>query len=262
MMEGVQAPELDASEGEKEKAPDREGEREAERQSAAREAEDLGREEQGADYQDEAEAEPQMNTASDGEKEKQREAERMSAAQRKMRERNEAKLKKLAKQRTAERADLEADNQGYVNNDSNTDLNKNTSRQKPDRKQKRRDQKQEKEMGQSDGPIPPGKDRREFIDKGHVTPDPERDLMSHEEWREQDTFFGKVKQSLRRTYDDFQGRTKDLEEKAQGKEPSATPPQREKPPRETGRSAQQEKWRSEMSRRRESGRDDPERGRE
>jgi len=52
MMEGVQAPELDASEGEKEKAPDREAE--AQRQNAAREAEDRGREGQGADYQDEA----------------------------------------------------------------------------------------------------------------------------------------------------------------------------------------------------------------
>jgi hypothetical protein len=52
MMEGVQAPELGASEGEKEKTPDRESE--AQRQNAAREAEDLGRENQDADYQDEA----------------------------------------------------------------------------------------------------------------------------------------------------------------------------------------------------------------
>jgi len=233
MMEGVQAPELGASEGEKEKEPDREAE--AQRQNAAREAEDRGREDQGADYQDETESEPQMKTASDGEKEK---------------------------QRAAERADPEADNQGYVDRDSKIDLNQETFQQKPDREQERHDQKQETEMGQNDGPIPPGKDRREFIDKGHVTPDPERDLMSHEEWREQDTFLGKFKQSWRRTFDDFRGRTKDLEEKAQGKEPSATPSPREKPHRETGRSAQQEKWRSEMSRSRAAGRDDPEQGRE
>ena len=181
---------------------------------------------------DEVKAAPQEKSVPEGENKKtdDREAEERTAAQREKRDR--AKNKKAEKQQATERD------------------------------QNHRDQQQETQMGQNNGPIPPGKDRREFIDKGHVTPDPERDLMSHEEWREQDTFFGKVKQSLRRTYDDFQGRTKDLEEKAQGKEPSANPPPREKPPRGTGRSAQQEDWRAEISRSRDAGRDDPEQGRE
>ena len=108
----------------------------------------------------------------------------------------------------------------------------------------------------------PSPERQEMIDKGHVKPDPQRDLMSHEDWREQDTFLGKVKQSVRRTFDDLRGRTKDLEEKARGKPPAQPQPKRDEPQQEPDRSAQQEKWRSEMSRRRESRRDDPERGRE
>jgi hypothetical protein len=186
---------------------------------------------------DEAKAATQEKSVSEGENKKtdDRSAEERSAAQREKRARTKDK------EATREKAE---------------------KRQGTERDQNRRDQQQETKTGQNDGPIPPGKDRREFIDKGHLTPDPERDLMSHEEWREQDTFFGKMKQSLRRTYDDFQGRTKDPEEKAQGKEPSANPPPREKTPRETGQSAQQEKWRSEMSRSRETGRDDPEQGRE
>lgn len=186
---------------------------------------------------DEVKVAPQEKSTPEGEKEKAPDlkAEKTSEARREKRDRT--KDKKAAQEKAKKR-------------------------QRNERDQNRRDQQQETKMGQNDGPIPPGKDRREFIDKGHVTPDPERDLMSHEEWREQDTFFGKVKQSLRRTYDDFQGRTKDLEEKAQSKEPSATPPPREKPAHENSRSAQQEKWRSEINRSRDAGRDDPEQGRE
>jgi hypothetical protein len=67
-------------------------------------------------------------------------------------------------------------------------------------------------------PKPPGKDRGELIDKGHVTPDPSRDLLTHEEWRDQDRFLTKVQQSWRRTMDDFRGRTRELEERAKGGE--------------------------------------------
>lgn len=186
---------------------------------------------------DEVKTTPQEKPTPEGEKEKAPDlkADKTSEAQREKRDRT--KDKKAAQEKAAKQQATERD-------------------------QNRRDQQQETQMGQNDGPIPPGEDRREFIDKGHVTPDPERDLMSHEEWREQDTFFGKVKQSLRRTYDDFQDRTKDLEEKARGKEQSASPQPREKPPEETSRSAQQEKWRSEINRSRDAGRDDPEQGRE
>ena len=61
---------------------------------------------------------------------------------------------------------------------------------------------------------PPSPERRELIDKGHVTPDPERDLLSHEDWKAQDKFSTKVQQSWRRTMDDIRGRTAELEERA------------------------------------------------
>lgn len=67
-------------------------------------------------------------------------------------------------------------------------------------------------------PVPPNKERRELIDKGHIEPDPSRDLLSMEEWKAQEKFYTKVQQSWRRTMDDFRGRTKDLEERAMGKE--------------------------------------------
>lgn len=63
----------------------------------------------------------------------------------------------------------------------------------------------------------PSPERQDLIDKGHVQPDPERDLMSHEDWTAQDKFTTKVQQSWRRTMDDFRGRTKDLEDRARGK---------------------------------------------
>lgn len=63
-------------------------------------------------------------------------------------------------------------------------------------------------------PKPPSDERRELIDKGHIAPDPERDRLSHEEWRSKDKFLTKVQQSWRRTMDDFRGRTKTLEERA------------------------------------------------
>jgi hypothetical protein len=167
-------------------------------------------------------------------------------------------------------------NEVYVKYDSNTDLKQNPSKQK---KQKRKVPNQEKEEemqrnADSGDPVEPNPERQELIDKGHVKPDPDRDLMSHEEWHEQDTFLGKTKQSWRRTFDDFRGRTKDLEEKAHGKErgkesvraepkaEQAKPTQQRDADKNKIRSAQQEKWRSEMSRNREAGRDDPEQGRE
>ena len=61
---------------------------------------------------------------------------------------------------------------------------------------------------------PPSAERRELIDKGHVTPDPDRDLLSHKEWQAQDKFTTKVQQSWRRTMDDIRGRTVELEERA------------------------------------------------
>lgn len=68
-----------------------------------------------------------------------------------------------------------------------------------------------------DGLKKPSPERQELIDKGHVQPNPERDLMSHEDWKAQDKFTTKVQQSWRRTMDDFRGRTKDLEDRARGK---------------------------------------------
>lgn len=81
------------------------------------------------------------------------------------------------------------------------------------------DKKKGKDMSRDheDGLKKPSPERQELIDKGHVQPDPERDLMSHEDWKAQDKFTTKVQQSWRRTMDDFRGRTKDLEDRARGK---------------------------------------------
>lgn len=63
-------------------------------------------------------------------------------------------------------------------------------------------------------PTPPGAERRELIDKGHLPPDPQRDALPMEDWKAQDKFTTKVQQSWRRTMDDIRGRTKELEERA------------------------------------------------
>jgi hypothetical protein len=63
----------------------------------------------------------------------------------------------------------------------------------------------------------PSPERQEDIDKGNVQPDPERDLMGHDEWKNQDTGLNKMQQSWRRTMDDLRGRTKDQEDRAKGK---------------------------------------------
>ena len=61
---------------------------------------------------------------------------------------------------------------------------------------------------------PPSPERRELIDKGHVTPAPDRDLLTHKEWQAEDKFGTKMQQSWRRTMDDIRGRTVELEERA------------------------------------------------
>jgi len=65
---------------------------------------------------------------------------------------------------------------------------------------------------------PPNTQRREMIDKGHIEPDPNRDGLTQEEWQGQDRFLTKVQQSWRRTMDDFRGRSRELEERAKGKD--------------------------------------------
>lgn len=82
-------------------------------------------------------------------------------------------------------------------------------------------QSQERETGEEKDmsePVTPNEERRELIDKAHVKPDPYRDRLSMQEWNDHEKFSTKVQQSWRRTMDDFRGRTKDLEEKALGKE--------------------------------------------
>lgn len=153
---------------------------------------------------------------------------------------------------------------------------KETERQaKPSRKrQNKQHNKQHSREEDVSGPVTPGKGRREMIDKGHVEPDPARDLLTHEEWKQQESFFTKVKQSVLRTYDDVTGRTKYLEEKAQGfarPEPEKPTPEPEKKTErkaeqkrdaEAERSKAQEKWRADISRSRGAGRDDSDRGRD
>jgi len=199
--------------------------------------------------QTEAETEVEVKSAAAGEKEKA--PDRETVAQRKKQDRTQVNEKQ----------------QALKNRDRTQQAEKNVadaSQQKTRKRHETEATKGEKmERGKNtDDLARPSPERQEMIDKGHVKPDPQRDLMSHEDWREQDTFLGKVKQSVRRTLDDLRGRTKDLEEKAQGNPPAQPQPKRDEPQQESDRSAQQEKWRSEMSRRRESGRDDPEQGRE
>jgi hypothetical protein len=199
--------------------------------------------------QSEAEPEAEAKFAAAGEKEKA--PDRETVAQRKNQDRTQRNEKQQASK----------------NRDRTQQAEKNAA--DPSQQKTRKRHKTEATKGEqmqrgknTDDLAGPSPERQEMIDKGHVKPDPRRDLMSHEDWREQDTFLGKVKQSVRRTFDDLRGRTKDLEEKAQGNPPAQPQPKRDEAQQESDRSAQQEKWRSEMSRRRESGRDDPERGRE
>lgn len=65
---------------------------------------------------------------------------------------------------------------------------------------------------------PPNTQRQELIDKGHIEPDPNRDGLAPEQWRDQDTFLTKVQQSWRATMDDFRRRTRELEKQATGKD--------------------------------------------
>lgn len=215
----------------------------------------------------EAKAEPQEKTAPEGEKEKERgrAAGDKPEVKRKSRGRDRPKKtrrKKTEKTRSRKQAEPESDKQDYAEKSGNADLKSDFSKQTTGPEKIREEQSAFEREENVSYPVRPSKERQELIDKGHIAADPSRDLMSHETWREQDSFFGKIKQSVRRTFDDFSGRTKDLEEKAHGREYAASRQEPKEPKRNTGRSAQQEKWRSEMSRNRKAGRDDPEQGRE
>ena len=135
-------------------------------------------------------------------------------------------------QAAPERDGPEADNEPYVKYDSKADAKSEpTSQQNPEASQERdlhdEELKRESELSnredqdmsreREDGLKKPSLERQELIDKGHVQPDPDRDLMSHEDWKSQDKFTTKVQQSWRRTMDDFRGRTKDFEDRVRGK---------------------------------------------
>lgn len=225
------------------------------------------------DERSEARGRAEGKSASAGEKEKA--PDRETVAQRREREQPEKSEKQAASKsqtereqgRSASESESEADNQAYVKKVNTADLNREgRSQQKaagePERKQQGKEQADMTRDTGRDNLTEPSTQRQEIIDKGHITPDPERDRMTHERWREQDSFLGKVKQSVRRTFDDFTGRTEQLEEKAQRTQAAPDQPTHETPQKPQERSAQQEKWRSEIARRREAGRDDPEHGRE
>ena len=94
----------------------------------------------------------------------------------------------------------------------------------------------------------PNTQRQELIDKGHIEPDPNRDGLTLEDWENQDSFLNRVKQSIRRTYDDLAGRTKTLEAKAQGRqqaEVAQAQPQKA-PEQSPSQSAEQKQWKAEM----------------
>lgn len=103
-------------------------------------------------------------------------------------------------------------------------------------------------------PTEPNTQRREMIDAGHLEPDPTRDKLTHEEWRKQGSFIEKVKQSFRRTMDDFTGRTSHLEEKARHMDGGITDSTPKESRQNTGHSTEQEKWRAEMKSRRDQQR--------
>lgn len=219
----------------------------------------------------EARVRAEEKSAAAGEKEKA--PDRETVAQGRERERPEESKKQAASKAQTEReqgrsaSKSEAENDSYVKRVNATDLNEeDRSQQKaagePERKKRSKEQADMTRDAGRDNLTEPSIERQEMIDKGHIRPDPERDRMSHEGWREQDSFLGKVKQSVRRTLDDFIGRTGQLEEKAQGTQTAPDQPIHKPPQKPQELSEQQEKWRSEIARRREAGRDDPERGRE
>lgn len=217
----------------------------------------------------EARGRTEGKSASAGEKEKA--PDRETVAPRKKREQPEEDKKQAASQDQAERkhgrSASEADNEAYVKKVNEADLKRQDPSQQnaagePERKKQSKEQADMTRDAGRDNLTEPSTQRQEMIDKGHIRPDPERDRMTHERWREQDSFLGKVKQSVRRTFDDFTGRTKQLEEKAQETRAAHDQPSHERTQKSQARSEQQEKWRSEMSHRREAQRDDPERGRE
>lgn len=225
----------------------------------------------------EAKSEKQEKSRPEGEKEKAPEQDRAAQnIKRKQRETKEVERKKqrekAREKRQRQKAELETDNEGYVNKGSNTDLKRGPSMQNPDAEKEPSKTKQQtgpskEEDMRGNNPPPYGSkeniDRRVKIDRGEIEPDPERDIMSHEDWRKQDTFRQKFGASWRRTYDElhaaiFPGKTQKEEPKQKRDVPEANRDPEPKPER----SSQQDKWREEISQRRDSGRDEPEQGRE
>lgn len=108
----------------------------------------------------------------------------------------------------------------------------------------------------------PSPERKAKIDRDEVEPDPQRDKMSHEDWRERDTFKHKVEASIRRTGSELRDAL-DRKEPEQKKptEPQSTKQRRADIERKE-ESSQQRAWREEISRSRGQSRDDKDRGRE
>jgi len=199
-------------------------------------------------------SEPEVKSAPEGEKEK-----GAGRHERGDPNRHQAQQPKAGKKHPSP----EADKDSYVKYGSNADPKSDpASQQNPNVEQDRTDETKLEREDDVSGLMEPNRQRREMIDKGHIDPDPTRDKMTHEDWREQDTFLGKVKQSVRRTFDDLRGRTKDLEEKAHGKEQTSRQAEPKAPERNSSHSEQQKNWKAEMEARREQQRGQERDGRE
>lgn len=218
----------------------------------------------------EAKAEPQEKTAAEGEKEKEqgRADGGKPEAKRKPRERDRPKKtrrKKTEKTRSRKQAETEADNQAYVKRDSGADLKSDFSKQEA---------REAEDMPKRHDDPETGTQYRD-----QEIPDVVYDAAEATAGGKKEGLGGKlaklakkvVKQGaeearnagdlLRRGFTGDHEPSKDQTHVVDNPAMEAEPTRSEQTER-PGRSAQQEKWRSEMSRNREVGRDDPEQGRE
>lgn len=113
-----------------------------------------------------------------------------------------------------------------------------------------------KEPSSMETPTP---ERKQKIERDEVEPDPNRDLMSHEDWRKRDTFSHKVQASIKRTAGEFD-RAMRGETQRTPNEPEVSPPSDEAPRKQE--SKEQQAWREQIQQSRQNSGKDRDQGRE
>lgn len=129
-------------------------------------------------------------------------------------------------------------------------------------KDTRRDTEEIRENSPGAGLQTPSPERKAKIDRDEIEPDPYRDKMSHEDWRNRDTFAHKLSASIRRTPSEIsnalRGERKPEQEQSERVRPAEAAPERE----EMQESPQQKAWRDEISKSRGRSGSEKDRGRE